>query len=69
MKVLKKHWFTNGKGCVGVVQCRDDDGNRVYYISRVDGGNEEYDARYIADYGARFPWAAGEVLFEERGLP
>ena len=49
-------------GTVGIVKV-DSDGTTNYYISGVAGNNEEWDKRYIADWGAKFPAQVGDLLF------
>jgi hypothetical protein len=70
--ITGKIWFTSAK-CVGIVQVVSEDqkstyrqtGNAdfEYYIGVGWGEDEKTDASYIAEHGATFPKAAGDVLF------
>lgn len=62
MKILDMYWFNGG----GIVRVDDGDGNIKYYIRSIDkfGSNDEdTDAVFIANWGNRFPNAAGDALF------
>lgn len=62
MNILGVRWFT-GKTCIGIVRVENDVGEISYYIAQVLGYHEEADAKYIAEWGTRFPSKAGDVLF------
>lgn len=63
MKILDAMWFTGGTGCVGIVRCEDEFEGIKYFIGSVAGLSEDLDKERIADWGARFPKEAGDVLF------
>lgn len=63
MKINKVILFSSGKGLIGIVHATQDDGDEGYYIAPCDGFNEVIDANMVAAHGARFPEAAGLVLF------
>ena len=55
-------WF-NGRGTVGITLAEDELGVVSYWIGAGDGLNETIDVNLITAFGARFPDAAGELLF------
>lgn len=65
-------WFT-GKDCIGVVQVVQDHEEQAYrqtgnadfqyYVGLVGNTNYVTHSKNIADFGAPFPKAAGDVLF------
>ena len=63
MNINNVMWFTNKNGCIGIVQVDDEYDGIRYYISSVEGVNEEYDKRHVAEWGASFPKYAGDALF------
>lgn len=60
-EILDAIWFSNGSGCIGIVKVRSYDEIK-FYISSVPGLSEDADKHYVADYGSRFPHAAGMEL-------
>lgn len=64
-KIVGVSWFTSTKGTVGVAKVIDPLEGICYFISAVDGFNEEDDKEFIADWGARFPNDAGDKLFTQ----
>lgn len=66
MKVLNVIWFS-ARSCVGLVQCQTEYEGVKYYIGcppgEDKGFNEEEDIQWIADWGAKFPQEAGDLLF------
>lgn len=63
MTPLKALWFSGGKGTIGLVKARTDQGEIMYLIGAADGLHEVIDINNIANLGARFPDEAAEVLF------
>ena len=63
MTPLKALWFNGGKGTIGLVKARTDQGEIMYLIGAADGLHEVIDVNNIANLGARFPVEAAEVLF------
>lgn len=64
-KVLDVIWFS-AQTLVGIVRVADQYDGIKYYIGSppYEGTNTEAgDAQWIADWGARFPTAVGDVLF------
>ena len=65
-------WYTSTH-CMGIVQIVQDhqkdqyrqtgEADFKYYIGVGAGNDEKYDMNYIADHGAPFDRAAGDVLF------
>lgn len=66
MKILDVIWFS-GTNCVGIVKVEDEYDGIKYYISAVNGLNEEADMQRIADWGATFPKETGDFLFARHG--
>lgn len=64
MKILDVLWFCGRKSC-GIAKVRTYDGNIKFYISAVDGYDEQVDAQFIADWGNTFPYEAGVLLMGE----
>jgi hypothetical protein len=62
MKILDVMWF-GGTSCVGIVRVEDPYEGIKYYISSCTGMNEDVDKEHIAAWGATFPKAAGDMLF------
>ena len=62
-EALKVQWFTNAKGTVGIAKVQTVHDGIEYRISAVDGFLEHMDVQQIVAWGARFPDAAGEVMF------
>lgn len=61
-KILGVRWFSSST-CVGVVRVDDEYDGIKYYIGAVAGLSEDADKERIADWGARFPNDAGDILF------
>lgn len=55
MEILKQTWFTNLKGCIGVVQVKNDYGEIKSYISVVEGVDQDADAKFVAEWGNALP--------------
>ena len=64
MRALDWTWFSNVKGCIGIVRVQTDDGIQAY-ISAVDGNDEYSDVQFIMDWGARFPIEAANTIFKK----
>lgn len=64
MKILESAWFTSLNCLVGIVLC-ESDGEIKCFIGALSIASkaESSDARFIADYGARFPLPAARYLF------
>jgi hypothetical protein len=62
MKLLDVMWFS-GQSCVGLVRVLHDYDGVVYYIGPAMGGDPDVDSEHIMAWGARFPNAAGDLLF------
>ena len=55
MKVIETLWFTNLKGCIGIVVVEEDvTGDRKAYIGVVDGLNEQTDREALLAWGNKF---------------
>lgn len=65
MKVLDVMWFTGAHGCVGIVKVETQYDGIKYFIGPARGFDEDLDKQEILDWGARFPEAAGAMLFGE----
>lgn len=65
-ELLEVTWFSNSRGLVGVAAVKTPYDGVKFYISPVDGFNEAVDSNLIMNLGARFPDAAGHVLFNGR---
>lgn len=61
-EVLGVRWFS-GRGCVGLVRVNMPYEGIQYYIGPADGLDEQLDVLQITEWGARFPDAAGDLLF------
>lgn len=65
-KIVKYEW-RSGRDTVGIVLVQKDDGRYIAYIGIVDkmtgGFNEEQDAQYIADWGAKLSLAEALAFF------
>lgn len=60
MQILGCRWFND----VGIVRVETEhDGIRYYIKAVVNATTEANDARMIAEWGARFPDAVGDLLF------
>jgi hypothetical protein len=56
MKVIETMWFTNIKGCIGIVIVEEDvTGDRKAYIGPVPGADEKADTDEIISWGNKFP--------------
>ena len=55
-------WFTSSLS-VGVVQVEDEYDGLLYYIGPSNANDEVKDVEWIASWGAKFPRAAGDILF------
>ena len=67
-RMLGVEWFSNVKGCIGIVLYEDNSGKERASISVVDGIDEEADARFIMQWGAKFPVSAAKKLIQI-GIP
>ena len=66
MKVLDSVWFTPmGGACIGVVAVETEYDGLCFFIGLGAGVNRETDEQYIAERGAKFPFAAGVELMGE----
>lgn len=62
-------WFTDMSGTIGIVRTQYDSrpvsDRTKYHIGRCQNGNSEIeDIRFIIEWGANFPKAAGDALFK-----
>lgn len=63
MEILDNKWFS-ARDCIGVVRVQTDYDGVKYYIGVAQKQNtEDTDIKSIADWGARFPKEAGDLLF------
>lgn len=54
-KIIEKWWFTTNGAFIGIVKTLDEiTGEEKFRIGTASGVDEELDAEYIKDYGARF---------------
>lgn len=63
MKIIDSVWFTSGNGLVGIVRVEDELFGDKYYIGVGDGHDQSIDEKEIAEYGNKFPTAAGALMF------
>jgi hypothetical protein len=63
MKILQSQWYTNKDGTIGIVRVETDYDGIQYFIGHVSGLDEQSDTKYVADWGSRFDYDAGQVLF------
>ncbi len=66
MKILliKTLWFTNSKGCIGIVLGEDSvTGEKKGYISQCRGDNERQDTHDITRNGSKFTKETAEKIF------
>lgn len=70
MTILDVRWFNGARGLIGIVRVEmDDDASEQpqkvirYFVGPGSGLDAAHDSQEIADWGARFPEAAGEALF------
>lgn len=63
-EIIDVVWFCAGHGNVGIVQVLDPYDGYIYYVGQCSGIDAEADTKWIADWGSRFPKAAGDALFE-----
>ena len=63
MKILDVKWFCAGHGNCGIARIEDEYAGIQYRIGACQGISEEIDKWSIADWGSKFPKAAGDVLF------
>lgn len=61
-KILGVRWFS-GRDTVGVVRVDVPYDGIKYYVGAGFGHNEHDDQQHIANWGARFPNDAGDLLF------
>lgn len=61
-KILDVRWFC-GSTNTAIVKVEDEFDGIQYYIGAIQGRVPEEDARFVADYGSRFPKEAGDCLF------
>jgi len=64
-KIIDVMWFTESQGTLGIVKADDEYNGVRYFIGSCSGVHEETDKEHIADWGAKFPKAAGDALFKE----
>jgi len=63
MKVLEAYWFTSmGGEPIGIVKVQTEFDGIKFYIGNAPGMDEDSDAHYIADRGAKFPTDLGMEL-------
>lgn len=62
MEILGVRWFS-GRNCVGLVRVDIPFEGIQYYIGPAEGLDEDIDTVSIAEWGARFPDDAGDLLF------
>lgn len=66
MKVLDSVWFTPmGGACIGVVAVETEYDGLCFFIGMGAGHDQKTDEKFIAERGARFPYAAGVELLGE----
>jgi|SRR6185503_1862871 len=54
MTILKAHWFTDTRGCFGVVVGVDENtGKKKAYIGHAQGISEDADTKFIAEQGSK----------------
>ena len=66
-RIVSAKWYTAGMNpaLIGIVQTAKDDPEEVsYWIGTGFGEDEAENAKRIADYGAKFPKEAGDILFK-----
>lgn len=64
MTVLGSYWFSPmGGGIIGVVKVSTDHDGIRYFIGHGRGFDTQADQQYIAQTGASFPRALGDLLF------
>lgn len=62
-KVIASTWFTQmGGSIIGVVAVETEYDGLCFYIGNGAGYDQTNDEKYIAERGARFPYAAGVEL-------
>jgi len=65
MKVIEVVWFTNSRGCYGIVVGESElTKERKAFISLVSGNDEVSDTQYALEYGAVFPVQMAQRLVE-----
>lgn len=62
MKIIRWLWYA-GAETVGIVKTQNAIGEIKYYIGVAEGHNEADDALRIAQWSAKFPNEAGDLLF------
>lgn len=62
--IIQKAWFS-GKDTVGAVLIQTDTGKYKAYIGIAMGLDEEIDAQYIAERGAKLPITIAEAIFPD----
>lgn len=70
--ITAMRWY-NSRACIGIVQVVQDHeldryretgkANFRYYIGLGNGLSEQADSKYIAEWGASFDTAAGDLIF------
>lgn len=73
--ITAMRWY-NSRACIGIVQVVQDHeisryretgtANFRYYIGLGNGLSEQADGKYIAEWGASFDTAAGNLIFASR---
>ena len=51
LKVLDCTWVTHAAGTLGIVVTENEEGERRLRAANCQGGNEEHDKKYIAEWG------------------
>lgn len=64
MIIIDWIWYS-GVQTVGIVKTKDAMGKTKFYIGPAQGNDEAEDALHIAQWGAKFPTNAGNMLFPE----
>lgn len=63
MKVIKTRWFTNNRGCIGIVVGEDNvTGDRKAYIGIGHGADEKVDTEAILAWGNKFDLKTAQWL-------
>lgn len=66
MQITKVFWFTDTRGCFGIVTGKDEvTGEKKAYIGHASGVSEDADAKYIAENGAKISRKQIEELYLE----
>jgi hypothetical protein len=57
-------WFSGNGGTTGIVRSEISNEKPKYYIGTSRGVDEQTDIQQILDWGCKFPFEVGEVLFK-----